>query len=169
MKEGRPPLRTFRRAGIEPYQEACLPAGRRATNYPRLHERESWLRPRRRECAARKQVGRSSPGMRATTRERVQSRASLPIAVHESMKCGVPKPIGRNATDGAIVGEESVGLFLSEDGLGVQADASGMDYSSIWRRLDNGRALATTGQQNCSRGARAQVILHVGVTREDGS
>jgi hypothetical protein len=93
----------------------------------------------------------------------------LPIAIHESVKRGVPKPIGWNATDSAIVGQENVWLFLREDSLGVQADASGMDYSSIWRRLDNGRALATTGEQNRDRCAREQVILHVGATREDGS
>ena len=167
-KEGRPLLRTSHRAGIERYPEACLPVGRRATNYRPRHERESWLRPRPRECAVQKQVGLSLPVTRATTRERVQSRVSLPIAVHESVKPGVPEPIGWNATNRTIVGHESVGLLLCEDSLGVEADASGMDYSSIWRRLDNGAALATTGDKNRDRRARAQVTLHVGATAEDG-
>jgi hypothetical protein len=52
----------------------------------------------------------------------VLSRAlPLPIAIHESVKVCIPKPIGRNATDGAIVGQEGVGLLLREDSFGVQA------------------------------------------------
>ena len=94
-------------------------------------------------------------------------RASLlPIAVHESVKGRVPKPIGRNATDGTIVGQESVGLFLREHRFGIQADAGGVDYRSIGCRLDNRRTLSTTSEQRRSRCARTQVIPHVGVTRK---
>jgi hypothetical protein len=97
-------------------------------------------------------------------------RASLlPIAIHESVKCCVPKPIGRNATDGGIVGHESIWLLLRKDSLGVQADACGMDYGSIWRRLDGGRELATTGEQHRGHCGSPQVTLHVGVSRKDGS
>jgi hypothetical protein len=90
----------------------------------------------------------------------------LPIAIDEGVKCGVPKPIGRNATDGGIVGNESIGLFLREDGLGVQANASGMDYGSAWRRLDYGRSPTTTGKEKYGRYAGPQVIVHVGITRK---
>jgi hypothetical protein len=90
----------------------------------------------------------------------------LPIAIDEGVKCGVPKPIGRNATDGGIVGNESIGLFLREDGLGVQANASGMDYGSACRRLDYGRSPTTTGKEKYGRYAGPQVIVHVGITRK---
>jgi hypothetical protein len=43
----------------------------------------------------------------------------LPIAVHECVHWGVPKPIRWDPTDCAVIGEECVGLFLGEDGLGV--------------------------------------------------
>lgn len=83
------------------------------------------------------------------------SRASLlPIAIHESVKGCIPKPIGRNATDGGIVGHESIWLFLRKDRLGVQADACGMSYGPIGRWLDHGRTLGTTGEQRRSRRAR---------------
>ncbi len=43
----------------------------------------------------------------------------LPVAVDESVSGGVPKPIRRDPTNGAVLGEERVRLLLGEDSLGV--------------------------------------------------
>jgi hypothetical protein len=68
----------------------------------------------------------------------------LPIAVHECVHGGVPKPIRWDPTDCAVIGEERVGLFLGEDGLGVQAEPSASNYGTIGRGLDDRRAWAAT-------------------------
>jgi len=74
----------------------------------------------------------------------------LPIAVHECVDGGVPKPIRWDATDCAVIGEECVGLFLREDGLGVQAEPSASNYGTIGRGLDDRRAwAATTHHEDC--------------------
>jgi hypothetical protein len=80
------------------------------------------------------------------------SEALLPVAVNEGMDGSVPKPIGGDPTNRAVVGEERIGLFLGEDSLGVQACASTPYYSACRCGLDEGRASTAAAQQQ--RGSR---------------
>ena len=77
----------------------------------------------------------------------LRSAVLLPVAVDESMGGGVPKPIRWDPTNSAVLGEQRVRLFLGEDSLGVQANASAADYGAIRRGLDNGRERPATAEQ----------------------
>ena len=86
----------------------------------------------------------------------------LPIAVNESVSGGVPKPIRRDPTNGAVLGETSVLLFLGEDSLGVHADARASDHCPALTHYRDNSDLFLQERDAARREGRSVILSAVG-------
>ena len=84
------------------------------------------------------------------------------IAVNESVSGGVPKPIRRDPTNGAVLGETSVLLFLGEDSLGVHADARASDHCPALTHYRDTSDLFLQERDAARREGRSVILSAVG-------